>query len=39
MWVDDFENRDGTRGSSLLGFVNSWEASGLTGMQNVKKKK
>jgi hypothetical protein len=23
----------------LLGFVNSWEASGLTGMQNVKKKK
>lgn len=32
MWVDDFENRDGTRSSSLLGFVNSWEASGLTGM-------
>ena len=25
------ENRDGTRRSSLLGFVNSWEASGLTG--------
>ena len=31
MWWDDFENRDGTRSSSLLGFVNSWEASGLTG--------
>ena len=30
-WMDDFENRDGTRSSSLLGFVNSWEASGLTG--------
>lgn len=31
MWVDDFENRDGTRSSSLLGFVNSWEANSLTG--------
>ena len=31
MWVDDFESRDGTRSSSLLGFVNSWEASSLTG--------
>lgn len=31
MWIDDFENRDGTRSSSLLGFVNSWEASSLTG--------
>ena len=28
-WVDDFENRDGTRSSSLLGFANSWEANGL----------
>ena len=32
-WSDDFENRDGSRSSNLLGFVNSWEADSTDGIK------